>query len=200
MARAAPTGVGRPFALETDEVVRAALYPRQFDPRARREPPEDRARLTTQEEVPSVELFAHLMLADHVAVAGGKFYISGGGWTVRPAQPIQWALALEMRVPWHDNNRRFRFALDLVDADGQPVSNDTPAGSEPVRGEGEFTATAGPGLKPGSELIGLVPMNLPPLPLPPGQQFEWKLTIDGQTREEWRVGFMTYAQPAALAA
>jgi hypothetical protein len=147
-----------------------------------------------------LELQAHLMLADYATVANGKFYISGGCWAIRSPQPMQWALALEVRVPWHDNSRKFRFELDLVDADGQPVTIDGPEGPKPLRGEGEIQVTAGPGVKPGSEIAGLAPMNLPPIALPAGQQFEWRLTIEGQTREDWRVTFATAALPARRAA
>jgi hypothetical protein len=36
-------------------------------------------------------------------------------------------------------------------------------------------------------------INLPPLLLPPGHRFTWVLSIDGETRSEWRRSFSTRA-------
>jgi hypothetical protein len=46
-------------------------------------------------------------------------------------------------------------------------------------------------LKPGSQITGLSAAILPPIAPPAKEQFEWKLTLDGQTRDEWRVAFAT---------
>lgn len=145
--------------------------------------------------VADVEIHAHLMLADHAAAVGGKLYINGGGWDVRPAAPVPWALALEIKVPWTDNNRTFPFEIELLDADEAPFTVDTPDGPMAVKAGGEMKLTAGPGLKPGSQIVGLAAALLGPLELPAGQQFVWKLTVDGHTRDEWRVTFATVAVP-----
>ena len=136
-----------------------------------------------------MDLQAYVMLADHAEKAGGKLFINGGGWAVRRPEPIPWALALEVKVPWHDNNRAFKFKLEMIDADGAPFEVSTPDGDRPLSFEGEFRVTAGPQKKPGSTLNGLEAVALPPIPLPPGETFEWKLSIDGATRDEWRVSF-----------
>lgn len=54
---------------------------------------------------------------------------------------------------------------------------------------------APPILKPGSMIVGLGAAILPPIPLPAGEQFEWRLTLDRHTRDEWRVAFATAEQP-----
>ena len=33
--------------------------------------------------------------------------------------------------------------------------------------------------------------NLPPLPLAGGRRYVWRLAIDGETRDDWAVAFMT---------
>jgi len=33
------------------------------------------------------------------------------------------------------------------------------------------------------------------MPLPPGEQFEWRMTLDGHSKDEWRVTFSTHDQP-----
>jgi hypothetical protein len=142
-----------------------------------------------------VDLYAHLSLADHAVVAGGKLYVNGGGWTWRSPNPIPWAIVLELRVPWNDNNRRFKFRLDLVDGDGQAVDVETPSGSQPLLIEGEGAATAGSGLKPGSPIASTVAVLLPPVALPADELFAWKLTVNGKGRDEWRVSFQTAPAP-----
>jgi hypothetical protein len=147
-----------------------------------------------------MELYAYLMLADHAENAGGKLFINGGGWNQRMPNPGPWALALQVKVPWDDMNRRFKFRLELLDADSLPFEAETPEGQKPVAVEGDFHVTAHPQQKRGSQLNGLVAINLPPLALPAGEQFEWTLSIDGESRDEWRASFGVFGQAARRAA
>jgi hypothetical protein len=142
-----------------------------------------------------LNLFAHMTLCDHAATPGGRLYVTGGGMRLRAPTSQLWALALEVRVPWSDNNRKFPFRIDLFDTDGEPFMVDTPNGPQALHAGGERRLTAGPGLKPGSDISAVVAAVLPPVALPPGQQFEWKLTLDSETRDEWRVAFATAEAP-----
>jgi hypothetical protein len=38
-------------------------------------------------------------------------------------------------------------------------------------------------------------VNLGPLPLEPGNRYTWRLTIDGETNEDWALGFTTRPRP-----
>ena len=63
-----------------------------------------------------------LILADAAEVVGGKLYLMGGGWdrlTVH-SQPAKknLAVALALRVPWHETNRKHAFQIDMTDEDG----------------------------------------------------------------------------------
>ena len=95
-----------------------------------------------------LNLLAHMTLCDHAATPGGRLYVSGGGMRLRAPTSQPWALALEVRVPWSDNNRKFPFRIDLFDTDGEPFMVDTPNGPQPLHAGGERRLTAGPGLKP----------------------------------------------------
>jgi hypothetical protein len=138
---------------------------------------------------------AHISLADHAAAVAGKLYVNGGGWIMRSPLPIPWALTLEVKVGWHDNNRKMPFKLELLDADGDPVEVPTPQGPQPLMVEGEMKLTASPMSKPGSTIVGVNAAILPPIPLPPGEQFEWRLTLDCRTKDEWRTSFATHEMP-----
>jgi hypothetical protein len=137
------------------------------------------------------------MLADSAQAVEGKLYILGGGWSVTGPQPVPMAIALKVDVPWDQSNTRHRWRLELVDADGQPVLL---GGTEDEEGklveiEQEFEIGRPAGVKPGTALDFVVAINIQPLPLEPGRQYAWTLTIDGDSEDNWRLPFST--RPAA---
>jgi hypothetical protein len=103
------------------------------------------------------------------------------------------AIALKVDVPWDQANSRHRWRLELVDADGQPVlvGGTEDEEGKPVEIEQEFEIGRPAGVKPGTSLDFVVAINIQPLPLEPGRQFAWQLTIDGDTRDDWRLPFST---------
>lgn len=83
----------------------------------------------------------------------------------------------------------------LLDADGRPVlPHGVPAEhAHPVRFEAQFRADANePDVVPDVEATFAIAFNLHAFPIAPGR-FEWRLWIDGATREEWRLAFITRA-------
>ena len=134
-----------------------------------------------------------LVLADFAQVAEGKLNLIGGGWTVTGPMPVPHGIGLIFEVPWDRGNERITFRLDLVDADGDPVVVDTPEGEQPVIFEGNFETGRPPGLKPGTPLSFPVGINFAPHPLEPGGRYEWRLTVSGESREDWRLPFSVRA-------
>ena len=137
---------------------------------------------------------ATLLLADYAVVANGKLTIVGGGWTVTGPEPQPFAIALKLEVPWHAALDAHTVELELVDADGQPVRARSPEGETPVRVEARLDpqqAEMPEGAKPGVPIDIALAFNFPPLPLPPASRFEWRLTIDGESREDWFLAFST---------
>jgi hypothetical protein len=143
-----------------------------------------------------------MMLADHAQVADGKLFISGGGWNVTGPGPVPFAIALYIEVPWDRTNTKHTFKLELLDADGEPVTVETPEGTQPILGEGEFEVGRPTGMKPGTPVA--IPLAFgfqSPPPLPPGGRYVWQLHIDGETDEDWRLTFSTRPNgPQSLAA
>jgi hypothetical protein len=146
------------------------------------------------------DLKVSLMLADHAQAVGGKLYILGGGWSVTGPGPSSFAIVLDVKVPWHGINVDHKLEFDLLDADGRPVEIETPEGPKPLRFEGTFQATPAPGVKPGVPIDAPLAFNLPAYPIPPGGRYEWRLTIDGETRDDWRLAFSTRPQPGTAPA
>jgi hypothetical protein len=143
-------------------------------------------------QVASYVVKVSLMLADHAQAVGGKLYITGGGWSVTGPDPVPFAIALDVKVPWHAIDVEHELRLELLDADGAPVEVETPQGSEPLVFETTFGVAPTAGAKPGTPIDFAFAINLAPQPaIEPGGRYEWRLTIDGETREDWHLAFST---------
>lgn len=130
-----------------------------------------------------------MMLCDHVEVADGKLFINGGGWTWIGAQPAPFGIALLIGVPWGEANRKIRFELRLVRADGEPVLVSGPVGERPAAIGGEFEVGRLPGATRGEHIAMPVAVNVPPIGLPAGERLCWVLEIDGEPHSDWRLPF-----------
>lgn len=142
---------------------------------------------------------ATLLLADYAQAVNGKLYIVGGGWSICGPAPTPMGVAIKIEVPWDQSNIAHKLVLELVDADGQPVTLTDESGAEQaVRIEADLEVGRPPGIKPGTPLDATLAVNTGPLPLPPDSRFAWQLQIGGTTDEDWRVGFTTrpYFAPA----
>lgn len=135
---------------------------------------------------------AILLLADAAQVSEGKLNVLGGGWSVTGPVPTPSALAVKIEVPWTQTGSRHRFELQLFTADGTPVMVDGPDGQpKPMRIDGEFEASRPTGLPPGIPIEVPLAVNIAPLPLAAQSRFTWRLTIDGETDEDWQASFST---------
>ena len=127
------------------------------------------------------------MLADSAQAVGGKLYILGGGWSVIGPEPAPTAIVAKIEVPWNETNRPHTIRFELVDDHGNAFIAE--GQEEPLVLSAEFEVGRPAGLKPGTPIDLPVAINLAPLPLEPDQRYEWRLWIDEDTQEEWRVGF-----------
>jgi hypothetical protein len=132
-----------------------------------------------------------LLLCDAAQAVNGKLYILGAGWNLTGPQPIPSALAIQIDVPWDQANRRHKIVLKLVTDDGTPVTAPTPDGNRPVEIDAGFEVGRPAGHKPGTPLSVVLALNIGPLQLQPESRFEWRCEINGETSEEWTVGFST---------
>ncbi|MBI4318435.1 MAG: hypothetical protein HY675_08085 [Chloroflexi bacterium] len=84
-----------------------------------------------------------VMTADSAQVVGNKLYVLGGGWdslTINsvPAQHAM-AVAISIKVPWHETNQKHKFAMDVATEDGASLA----------KAGGEFDVGRPPGIHPG---------------------------------------------------
>jgi hypothetical protein len=139
-----------------------------------------------------------MLLADAAQEVGGKLYILGGGWSITGPTPTPMAIALKLEVPWDRTNEHHTLLLELVDEDGTPVLVADEHGEQvPLQVSGEFEAGRPPGIKPGTPIDSALAVNFGPLQLEGGRRYQWRLSIDGDTDEDWSLGFSTRpAEPA----
>ena len=133
-----------------------------------------------------------MLLADFVQVSDGKLTVVGGGWSLTGPETTPFGIAILVHVPWDQANRRHTLRLELVDADGRPVTLPGDDGEErPIvfLDDVEFEVGRPAGIKPGTPLELPLAVNSGPLPLEPGGRYEWRLSIDGAGDEDWRLAF-----------
>lgn len=132
-----------------------------------------------------------MMLADFAQVADGKLTVVGGGWTMIGPDPSPFAIAVLIEVPWDRTNEQHEFRFDLVDQDGAAVIMETPDGSGEISIGGQFEVGRPPGVKRGTPISFPAAINLGPQPIPPGGRYEWRLSVNDESAEEWRLPFST---------
>ncbi len=134
-----------------------------------------------------------MMLCDAVQVADGKLYILGGGWSMTGPEPTPSAVAVKVDVDLVEADQQHHWELWLEDADGRPVMVPTADGDRPVEVRGDFQVGRPVGVPEGSPVDLPLAVNFGPIPLTPGGRYIWRLSIDGNTEENWRLAFSTRA-------
>jgi hypothetical protein len=117
--------------------------------------------------------------------------VMGGGWNVTGPAPASFALAGIVELEWHEANQPRRLRIELLTDDGRPVEVPTPIGQLPVVIEANVEVGRPPGVPPGTSFNLPLAINVAPMPIPPGGRFVWRFTIDGESRDEWRLPFLT---------
>jgi len=142
-----------------------------------------------------------LMLADHAQAAEGKLNVIGGGWTITGPGPVPFAIAALIEMPWDAVGVEHTLRFDLIDDQGRPVMTETDSGEQSVAIQGQFFLAPQPGIKRGTPLTMPIAVNLSPPPaIPANGRYEWRLEIDGETHEDWRIGFSTRPEAQSQAA
>ena len=137
-----------------------------------------------------------MLLADFAQVSDGKLNVIGGGWSITGPDPVPFGIAILIHVPWDQANRPHVLRLELLDTDGDAVTIETEEGAEePIVFLDDISFEVGrpAGIKPGTALEFPLSVNSGPLPLEPGKRYEWRLSIDGITDDDWRLPFSVRA-------
>ncbi len=132
-------------------------------------------------------MVVNMLLCDAAQAQGGRLSLLGGGLAMVGPKPQPMAVAIHITIPWDRANVRHSWKLDLIDQDGRPVAMKDRA----LSAGGHFEAGRPAGLRPGSPLFVALAINLAPIPLPPGQAYQFRFSIEGQSKPEWAVRFLT---------
>jgi hypothetical protein len=124
-------------------------------------------------------LDVHLILCDAAQAESGKIHMLGAGWSITGSPTAPHAVAVLIKVPWDRANQSMSLKLQMLEADGSPVTVPTPEGPLAIGTEAKIEVGRPPGLAPGSMLDASFALNIPSLPLSPGR-YEWRLTIADQ--------------------
>jgi hypothetical protein len=128
-----------------------------------------------------------MTLARFAKVADGLVDMMGGGINQMPPQPGVLFIAGTITMPWEAAGIQHELRLDLLDDDGNLV----PGEAQELPITGQFNVAPMPGLPKGSHLMLplVIPVQFPSLK--EGSRYEWRLWIDEETHEDWRLGFQT---------
>ena len=128
----------------------------------------------------------------------GHVVLVGTGWTVRPPGPQPMAVYFVVYVP-REQAGVHRWRLELTYANGTPITLREQVPGVPSNlvweNESEIVGLDTPGLTTPLTLGALI--ALPPLRLPKGREYVWRLVVDGETRDGWALPFRT-TPPKAL--
>lgn len=130
------------------------------------------------------EVEVTLMLCDWAEAINGKLFIQGGGWTRiaphAPNAPLNFALAMIVRVPYTRTNQKLSIDLTLLTEDGAPYAPPAPGGNSgpPVQFTMTFEVGRPPGMKAGEGTNLPFAAKLNGLNLTPGG-YKLQASMDG---------------------
>lgn len=107
------------------------------------------------------------------------------------------ALMVLVDCPWDQTNTPHQIEIDLIDADGRPVSFESGPLGDPLPAlhiDGQLEAGRPPGTPVGTPIRQTLAINIAGgMPLTPGQKYEFRMTIDGVHVDSWTSTFMIRA-------
>jgi hypothetical protein len=136
-----------------------------------------------------------MLLCDYAQVADQKLYVVGGGWSIMGPDPVPSAIAIKIDVAWNETEMPHHLELFLEDADGRPFMIETPDGLHPLEVRSDFQVARPATVPDGTPADVALAINLGPLPLVPGNRYIWRLSIDGESREDWALSFTVRPRP-----
>jgi hypothetical protein len=130
---------------------------------------------------------ACVMLANFAKASDNMLDVQQAGWSFAGPGPVSFFVAGLVYCEWHETNQKHELKIELLDADGSAVQH--PENENPVMVAANFEVGRPPGIKAGATMT--VPFAVPfgAFELSPGEQYEIKLSIDGDARDEWRLPF-----------
>lgn len=138
------------------------------------------------------------MLAQYAqALPNGIVNIMGGGLTILPAEIPVVFIAGVVQFGWEAIGVLHTLRFELLDDQGLPVVGQD---ENPVAVDGQLNVAPLPGIKRGTPLTVPLALGVGPLKLVPASRYEWKFEVDGESAEDWSLGFTTMPEAQSQAA
>jgi hypothetical protein len=151
------------------------------------------ARITRRGPEREIQMNATVLLANFAKVSDGMVDIQQGGWTQIGPGPVSFFVAGLVSCQWHETNQKHDLRVELLDADGGAVPH--PENGEPILTAGTFEIGRPPGVKAGATIHMPIAVPFGLFELEAGADYEVRLTIDGEGRDEWRLPFTVREVP-----
>jgi hypothetical protein len=136
---------------------------------------------------------ASVLLANFAKVSDGMLDTMSAGWTFIGPGPISFFVAGLVSCDWHELNRRHDLKLELLDADGSSVPH--PENGNPIAATAQWEMGRPPGTKDGSTLNFPFAVPFGGFELKSGKQSTIVMSINGESRDEWRLPFTVREAP-----
>jgi hypothetical protein len=134
---------------------------------------------------------ADMMLCEAATTAGNSLSLIGGAWQVRPGAAFgPSAIAVVLRIPRRQAGEHM-VRIELCDYDDNVIVVPPPLGPGEVVIEQPVSVGGRTDRSLRTPLVGAFTVTIPPFPLPDGQEFQWRLFVDGKTKAAWTSPFRT---------
>lgn len=128
-----------------------------------------------------------VILCNHAEAAENKVFLTGGGVNTsfvgpEPPHVVTVSIGGVIHVPYQSTNQAHTLSIDLIDAQGQPVSPFQPEAETPVppvQAKMPFNVGRPPMIEVGDEQTLAVAANWVNLPLPALGIYEFIVSLDG---------------------
>jgi hypothetical protein len=130
-----------------------------------------------------------MMLCDSAVVAENKLFILGGGWSVTGPDPRPMSVAIKLELEASYDEREVHWELFLENHESLQVMLQTPAGLQAVEAMGNVVLPARDLALDARPFDVCLAINFPPLELNHGQDYQWKLSVDGEIVDGASVAF-----------
>ncbi len=129
----------------------------------------------------------------------GKASALGLGWTFTGSPTPPMSLVVLIDVDWNETNQDIPLMIDLVDEDGAPVRFEVPEhGTQGVSINVTMHVGRPPGHPQGVPIRSTQAFGMPPMPLPGGKRFQWRVTMGDEVHMPWTATFGTRPSDAPV--
>jgi hypothetical protein len=131
------------------------------------------------------------------ALPNGTVNIMGGGLTAIPPKMPVIFIAGTVQFGWGAIGTPHTLRFELVDEQESAVTGEN---GDPIWVEAKVNVAPAPGLPFGTPMSVPLAFPLTPPELVPSTRYEFRLSVDGETHEDWNLGFVVMPEAQSKAA